>query len=147
MCACGVSVGHSAAKASCSVSHFSLSSSSTSHFLLMQCAGSGRLVFSAFRQNWDHVVCFGLRVFAGACHVWVGDAIGKQSQGSLCSSVRGAVVVVVVALLPKISAEERDQMSKDVAVASQRVSVSESIYLLLLRAFKSLRRLRPRRRG
>ena len=84
----------------------------------MQCAGSGRLVFSAFRQNWDHVVCFGLRVFAGACHVWVGDAIRKHRQGSLCSHVRR---VVVAALLPKISPEEREQMSKDVAVASQRV--------------------------
>jgi hypothetical protein len=86
----------------------------------MQCAGSGRLVFSAFWQNpcLDHVVCFGLRVFAGACHVWVGDAIRKHRQGSLCSHVPR---VVVAALLPKISPEEREQMSKDVAVASQRV--------------------------
>ena len=74
------------------------SSSPTLPFLFMQCAGSGPLVFSAFRQNpcLDHVVCFGLLVFAGACHVWVGDAIRRHSQGSLRSKVRRVVVVVVV---------------------------------------------------
>ena len=69
-------------------------------------------------------------MLAGACHGWVGDAIRKHCQGSLRSGVRG-VFVVVVALLPKISAEVRDQMSKDVAVASQRVCLSESICLFV----------------
>ena len=50
-------------------------------------------------------------------------------------------------LLPKISPEEREQMSKDVAVASQRVRVSETIYILLGRASTAFRPMRPRRRG
>ena len=58
-----------------------------------------------------------------------------------------AGLLLLLLLLPKISVEARDQMSKDVAVASQRVSVSESIYLVLGRAFTLFRPLRPRRGG
>lgn len=116
----------SAAKASRGISHFIIIGANITFLDHAVCWLGSPGVFCVKRiPCLHHVVCFSLHVFAGACHVWLGDAARKHRQGSLCSIMRH-VVLVVVALLPKISAEARDQMSKDVAIASQRVRSCES---------------------
>jgi hypothetical protein len=116
----------SAAKASRGISQFTIIGANITILVHAVCWLGSPGVFCVKRiPCLHHVICFGLHVFAGACHVRLGDPIRKHRQGSLCSIMR-KVVFVAVALLPKISAEARDQMSKDVAIASQRVCSCES---------------------